>query len=285
MSIFYGADISQYQGDINWQAFNTGASFVIIKASGGDAGLYADDNFAQNRDAVRALGNDMPHGFYHMGGTGDAIEEADFFVNTVGELQVGEVLVLDAENATALDPAWMKTFLDHVTALVGFKPLVYMSSSRLFERDYSQVVAGDYGLWVANYVVDPTATVHVQYWTFYTMHQYKNNGTFPGIAGNVDTDAFFADDLMAFFKYGKPATIVTPPAIPITSPPVIELPTPDPVVIPEAAPNAPVPPVVIVTTEPVASVPGTVETVKRKWYEAFFEWLARVIIGIKKENK
>ena len=44
-----GIDISVYQGDFPLDiAVSEGVKFVIIKAGGGDAGLYKDDKFERN---------------------------------------------------------------------------------------------------------------------------------------------------------------------------------------------------------------------------------------------
>lgn len=223
MAIFYGADVSTYQGNIDWQAFNPGAAFVFIKAGGGDDGNYVDDKLAANKAGARSLGNAMPRGFYWFGGNGSATDEADYFVTEcVPDLQVGEILVLDSEFGKSLDPAWCLEWLQRVEARTGVKPLIYMSASRVTEKDWSAVAANGNGLWVADYAVAPADNVPIKYWAFYAFQQYSDSGTFPGIAGKVDTNAFFAKALNDFFRYGKqPETVVAPvlpPPAPTTPP-------------------------------------------------------------------
>lgn len=261
---FYGADISTYQGAVNWAAFNPGAAFVFIKAGGGDGKtqpLYVDDKFAANKAGARSLGAQMPHGFYWFGGSNDATDEAHYFAtNCVNDLEVGEVLVLDSESGAALSPAWCLEWLQAVESLTGVKPLIYMSASKTTEHDWSAVVANGNGLWVADYGVTPTQTVPIKYWPFYAFHQYKDNGTFPGISGNVDADAAFLEALTDFYKYGKQPTTTTPPPTPAPapvdsptapSPPVIVTPSP-------VTPTTPEPgqPPIVTTGPPVVSVPA-----------------------------
>ena len=100
---YYGADISQYQGDIDWPAFDPGAAFVFIKAGGGDAGLYTDTKLERNKAGVRALGTTMPHGYYWFAGGGAPAVEADYFCNIMADLQFGEVLALDWEISPGFD--------------------------------------------------------------------------------------------------------------------------------------------------------------------------------------
>ena len=70
-------------------------------------------------------------GAYHFGHPGqDASAQAQYFVDTVGELAAGEVMVLDIEVASsnsslhsAQDVAsWSKDFVDAVCSLAGIPP-------------------------------------------------------------------------------------------------------------------------------------------------------------------
>lgn len=224
--LFYGADVSHWQGNISWSAFNPGAAFVFIKAGGGDGSApnatYVDPQFTANKAGVRALGGQMPHGFYWFGGNGSPTEEAEFFVqNCVSDLQVGEVLVLDSESGAALAPDWCLTWLQVVESQTGVKPLIYMSASRTTAQDWSAVVANGNGLWVADYSVSVQDNVPIAHWPFYAFQQYADNGTFPGISGNVDADAFFAPAITSFLEYGKQpeATPAPLPVAPAPAPP------------------------------------------------------------------
>lgn len=61
------------------------------------------------------------------------------------------MLVLDWESGNLNNPAWVKDFCDRVYSKTGVKPVVYMSASPANSYDWSSVVAGDYGLWIASY--------------------------------------------------------------------------------------------------------------------------------------
>lgn len=218
MATFYGVDVSRWQGDISWSQVPKGAKFAIIKATGGDGpGLYTDGKFVRNRDRARSVG--IPRGYYHFGGSNNPIHEADYFCDVIGaHLLPGELIVLDSEFGSALDPGWCKTFLDHVKARTGVKPLIYMSQSKIFEHNWSAIANANYGLWVAHYGVKPTAKVPIKYWKFYAFHQYSSSGSCPGIAGRVDQNAFYAGSMADFAKYGKqkpaPAPVPTPAPVP-----------------------------------------------------------------------
>lgn len=239
MSTFYGADVSRWQGDVNWPAFNPGAAFVFIKAGGGDDGLYTDGKFYQNRDGVRSLGSDMPHGYYWFAGGGDPIGEANYFCDLLPDLQTGEVLVLDWEISPGFNhDEWCARFINQVKARTGITPLFYTNQNRVVSEDWSQTVATGCGLWVAHYGIGPDGDVPIKWWPFYAFHQYSSSGSFPGISGRVDTNAFFADAITDFYKYGKQSVVLPPviaPPLPPLVPPVEPTPLPEPTVPPVVA--------------------------------------------------
>ena len=191
------ADVSHWQGSISWS--NTGLDAVIIKCGGGDAGLYTDPMFAQNKAGARR--SNILCGFYYFAGHGDPTAEADYFLKIINnDIQQGELLALDAE--TGQSPLWCKTFLDRVSSQVGFKPLIYCPSNNGW--DWSPVVKGDYGLWYARYhwLYSVTKNPPIKCWPFYAIYQYSSTGKVPGIAGNVDMD-YTKMDLSTLKKYGK----------------------------------------------------------------------------------
>lgn len=216
-----GIDISRWQGVINWNDVKGQIDFAIIKASGGDDGLYPDGQFWRNRDEVRRL--NIPHGFYHFAGGGDPEQEAQHFANTVGGLQKGEVVVLDWEVPHGNIVGWCHRFLKKAEALFGVKPLIYLSGSTARGLDWQPVVNDDYGLWIAqwgNNDDQPDAQPSPGQWPFWAIWQYSSTGGVNGIAGRVDLDLFNGDDINSFLAYGAGSSSkpVDPPAQ--TTPPV-----------------------------------------------------------------
>lgn len=182
MSLF-GTDQSKWQAD---QV--TEGSFIICKATEGCGYVdpTCDTKYQLNKNAGKLLG------VYHyarpdLGNTPE--EEATFFVNNIRGYIGEAILVLDWESANKWDVAWAKRWLDKVYELTKVKPITYMSSSVTFAYDWSSVVAGDYGLWVANYG-NNDGTNHgcpdVGYWDIVAMHQYTSVP--------LDKDEFFGDE-------------------------------------------------------------------------------------------
>ena len=80
-----GIDISRWQGNIDLQkAKNEGVEFCIIKAGGGDSGLYKDSKYERNYSSCESLG--IPSGAYFFGqamNVAAAQKEADYFVSLI----------------------------------------------------------------------------------------------------------------------------------------------------------------------------------------------------------
>lgn len=80
---WFGIDVSRWQGDFNFkQAVAEGVQFAILKAGGGDDGLYKDSQFENNYAKCKQL--NLPAGAYFFGRatTVDrAKEEADYFLS------------------------------------------------------------------------------------------------------------------------------------------------------------------------------------------------------------
>lgn len=181
MSLF-GTDQSK------WQANQvTEGSFILVKATEGCGYVdpTCDAKYQLNKQAGKLLG------VYHyarpdLGNTPE--EEAQYFVDNIRGYIGEAIMVLDWESANKWDVNWAKRWLDKVKGLTGIKPMIYMSSSVTFAYDWSSVVAGDYGLWVANYGNNDGSNhgcPDVGYWGVVAMHQYTSNP--------IDKDEFFGD--------------------------------------------------------------------------------------------
>lgn len=201
-SMIKGADISHYQGIIDWDKVSL--DFVISKCTEYDK---VDAMYQRNRDGARSRG--ILFGSYHFARGTDPVKEADFFVKSVGDMKAGELLALDWEISHNDPVGWCKKWLARVNELVGFRPLVYMNSSTSKRYDWSPI-SGDNGLWVAQYGVNdgqmngkPDIGASFPWWVIW---QYTSRGRVNGIQGNVDLDVLGGMmTLDQLKKYGKPA--------------------------------------------------------------------------------
>ena len=186
-----GIDISHWQANLD--IASTGAEFVICKATQGTT--FVDPSCDRHYQIAKRLG--LKLGVYHYASGGDPVAEADFFVRNI-KGYIGEaILILDWEktqNGRYHEHAsWCLKFLNRVKELTGVKPLIYMSASVIKVADWSKVVAGDYGLWVAGWPDNrdswdiPDFRWDVKPWPFYALWQYTSSG------GRLDRDVFMGD--------------------------------------------------------------------------------------------
>lgn len=228
-----GIDVSRWQGIIDWDKVRDSkkVEFAIIKSSGGDDGLYPDGRFERNKSEARRI--NMPRGFYHFaGGVHDPVEEADHFINTVGELQNGECLVLDWEVPHSDPVEWCRKFAQRVIDRVGIPPLIYMNLSTVRAHNWKPLVDMNCGLWVAAWGNNDDVPADSEkpgsgQWPFWAIWQYSSNGTIDGIAARVDLN-LFSGDVAQFRKYGvksesgpvqpQPAPAPAPQPAPVQTP-------------------------------------------------------------------
>ena len=205
--VMNGIDISNWQAGIDLTKIQF--DFVIAKATEGTN--FVDkycDSFIQT---AKKMGK--PYGFYHFARpSNNAVAEAQFFVkNTLNYFGEG-IPVLDWEAENKNDVQWALTWLNTVYNMTGVKPMIYMSESVVNTYDWSPVVAGDYGLWVAkyrdynadyNYDMSTAGTApKVKWWKGYAMWQWTSVGRLNGYNASLDCDIFYGN-LSAWKAYAS----------------------------------------------------------------------------------
>lgn len=182
-----GVDISHYSGTIDWPTLaSSDYAFVYIKASEGvDA---PDPSFADSWRA--AAGTSLARGAYHFFVTEDpAAEQAELFFATVGELGPDDLVpVVDVELiGRGTKDGWLDQlhlFLELVEKRYGAKPMIYTGPN--FWNAHGDTSLGDHLLWLAQYDVDRPDPP--QGWDSWTVWQYAENQSVPGIEKDVDPD-------------------------------------------------------------------------------------------------
>ena len=216
-----GIDVS------TWQAVGTGDGdydFVICKATEGVG--YTDPKCDQHYQRAKSQGKLL--GVYHFArpGCNDAISEADWFVSQI-QGYIGEaILVLDWEVEATWNVAWAKQWLDRVYEKTGVKPLIYASGAVITGNDWSSVVKGDYGLWIAywpnqyqysnDWPTDPSQmTYGIGAWPFWAIWQFSSrNGTLDCDVANMDRNGW----MKYAAKNGKAEPAPTPTPAPKPEP-------------------------------------------------------------------
>jgi lysozyme len=197
-----GIDVSDYQGNVDWNAVaQSGRQFAFAKATEGTN--FVCRTFAGNWAGMQAAG--LIRGAYHFArpDSNSPEAEADFFLQQVGDLSPGDLLVLDLEAGSGDLSAWASAWLQHVYEQVGFRPLLYSGSWFLSpHRCTSNDFLGQHGLWLAAYQSEMPSPPPG--WPVLAFWQHTDAASVPGVGGGCDQSYFNGDDIETLKKYGKP---------------------------------------------------------------------------------
>jgi len=199
-----GIDVSNWQGTIDWaRVARAGKTFAFLKAS--EDISYVDPFYAANR--AQANANGLKIGAYHFGRpaatAGDAIAEADHFVDTAAPAKGDLPPVLDLETSGGLSVAnlvaWTQAFMGRVFDRTGVHAAIYASPN--FWKTYlgGTTWFADNGyttLWIAHWTTAVGPTLPASNWSGHgwTFWQYTSSGTVDGITGRVDLDRYISKD-------------------------------------------------------------------------------------------
>ena len=201
-----GIDISNHQRGIDLSKVN--CDFVIMKATEGKS--FVDKSCDTFFQQALKLGKKL--GVYHFANNSDntAQQEADWFINNTKGYIGKAIPILDWEDNITSNVDWALEWLQRVEKAYGCKPMIYMSESVVNRHDWSKVVAGNYGLWVAKYrdnnpdynynMSNAGSKPSVKYWNGYAMWQWTSTGRLDGWNGNLDCNEFYGD-AAAWDKY------------------------------------------------------------------------------------
>lgn len=195
-----GIDVSSHQGEIDWQTVAaSGVKFAFIRLGyrGYESGTLHEDEFARtNLLGAKSAGLKVGAYFFSQAvDSQEAIAEAVYALEILSGFPLDLPLVFDWEyvsesartgnvdrdTLTAATVAFCQ-----VVDSADYRPMVYFNTSQgRFRLDLEQL--GEYPWWLAKYSLDAEFLCRVDLW------QYTDQGTVPGIYGNVDIDLMFTD--------------------------------------------------------------------------------------------
>lgn len=172
----FGIDVSHWQGDFNFANAknNEGVEFAIIKAGGGDDGLYKDSKFEVNYRKCVECG--LPKGAYFYGNAksvADAKKEAEYFISILSGKKYEYPVFYDVEgkmiteNGKATLTEIVKAFCAAVEA-AGYWVGIYSSES-FFNSEINDGELTRYSHWVARWGKSKPASrsgAETQMWQF-----------------------------------------------------------------------------------------------------------------------
>lgn len=176
MSQRFGIDVSHWQGDFDFvRAKNKeGVEFAILKAGGGDAGLYKDSKFESNYKKCEEAG--LPVGAYFYGdarNVAQAKKEAEYFISILRGKKYEYPVFYDVEgkmitqNNKAGLTEIVKTFCQTLEG-AGYWVGIYSSES-FFNSEMNDGELTRYSHWVARWGKSkpaPNSGAETQIWQF-----------------------------------------------------------------------------------------------------------------------
>ena len=204
-----GVDISEFQPNVDWNALKaSGRQFVFIRASDGN---YHDKKFDEHWTNAKAAGF-IRAAYQFFEPTEDPIVQADFILSKIGgKVDPGDLPpMLDfeksgtsAEPSAATTQAAMKAWVDHITAAIGRKPMIYSGYYYWTGASVGNPQGyGDCPFIVAAYPNSFASAQDHSYcpsipdeWSKWTFWQYSSGAqadapTVPGIGQSCDRDFF-----------------------------------------------------------------------------------------------
>ena len=182
-----GADVSVWQGEIDWQTFGEGMDFVFIKATEGSG--HIDARFRYNLEQARKQG--IPCGAYHFFSYDSAgASQAENFISAVPVYEDMLPPVIDVEfygdkekhlPEKAEVTAQLSDMIEALSAHYGKTPIIYAT-----KKFYDLYVAGEFlgcPVWIRE--VTPTACPVLSDGREWTFWQYTNRYKAEGLSGGV----------------------------------------------------------------------------------------------------
>lgn len=193
-----GIDVSSHQGQIDWQAVKaSGVEFAFIRLgyrSYGPGDLHRDAYAVQNLQQAKAAGLQIGAYFFSQALTAEeARQEARLALEILGATSLDLPLVYDWEYVSEdvrtgnMTPAALVACIHAFCGEVeqaGFEPMVYFNQELTRTLlDLTQIA--QYPFWFAKYSGQMDFPYQIRFW------QYSDEGSVPGIEGNVDLNLYF----------------------------------------------------------------------------------------------
>lgn len=203
MSVLYGIDVSEHNGNIDWEQVKSSGKvdFVMIRAGYGQTSV--DKQFRNNALMCNTLG--IPIGIYwfsYAKTVPDAEREARACLETIKDYKITYPVAFDFEDdsvrvarnagvyvSQSLATSLAKTFLSMIRD-AGYIAVNYSNPSYL-NQYFEQSLRLDYPLWLAQWPAKPNPEVKPSLSP--VIWQYSSKGTIPGISTDVDLNVSYID--------------------------------------------------------------------------------------------
>lgn len=187
---FHGIDVSHHQGEIDWEKVPK-VQFVYIKATEGAS--FQDQNYRRNLDGARKAGI-LTGSYHYFRSTSSAHEQFENFRRNVPVDQQDLIPMVDIEESKYWTRSQfqdsLRVFMGLVESHFGKAPMIY--SVQNFYRGYGAPEFNDHLLMLGKYRSEEPPTFSGE--GHYTIWQYSEEGSLPGIPKGVDLNRFHPDN-------------------------------------------------------------------------------------------
>jgi GH25 family lysozyme M1 (1,4-beta-N-acetylmuramidase) len=213
-------DLSHHNPTPNWATLKAnGVVGIIHKATEGTG--FVDDQLFKRAKAAMDAG--LLWSTYHFLRPGSMQAQMAFYLNTVNPVE-GERVVLDHEDAGVSIPDLedaVEILLDDPRNLQ-----VTIYSGHVIEEQLGStqntLLGSSTSLWTAEYTTKATPTWPKATWPAWSLWQYSDKVTVPGIPAPIDGNRWNGDEASLRAWFGPTSAIVPQPE-PIPEPAVVEM--------------------------------------------------------------
>lgn len=199
-----GIDVSEHQLEIDWNSLKDADldyAYIRIGRRGyTEGGIFEDLYFERNYSGARSIGLDTGVYFFSQAvSVSEAIEEADWVLEKIKNLDIGLPIVFDWEEQKSSDSRTLDMPGETVTNCAvafceriksaGYEPCVYfyrIPGYYLYDMSKLQ----NFTLWFALPCTPPEVTFPSFYYRF-DMWQYTSSANMPGVPTECDLNYWF----------------------------------------------------------------------------------------------
>ena len=184
-----GIDVSHHQGNIDWKKVKEALpedAFVYIKCTEG--ATYTDKTYKRNASEAKKQGFKVG-GYHYFRMTSTPKDQFKNFKKALDNIGPDLIPIVDVENGGGKSKAEiqknLKVFLNLLEKEYGVKPMIYGT-----QRPYNTYCAPEfntYPLYIGRYGPDVPVVIGPSH---YTIWQYTDKGSLPGIPKEVDLCRF-----------------------------------------------------------------------------------------------
>lgn len=192
----FGIDVSEWQGNINWESAKSQINFAILKLGniGDNTKFWADSKFERNYAECTKLG--IPVGVYvycYSNEIANAQVAAQAVIKYLNGRKLQLPIYIDMEDAEIASEG--KTKLTNICIAfntiiekAGYWAGVYANENWFNNYLNKEEIRRRYTTWIASYKAETNA-----YEGVYDIWQNSSKGRINGISGNVDTNYLYRD--------------------------------------------------------------------------------------------